>query len=183
MTLSTKNQKPEIDWVIFTPALIIVLLGSLSLTLFPASIEQFIADTRKSVMDHTLWLYLSVGIAALAFSLWLALGRYGNVKLGAPKEAPEYSDIHWVAMMFTAAIGASVIAWGFAEPIYYLKTPPLGIEVGTSESFEWAHMYPLSSPWRCMMVFSMKKERVTRFFRPFWKMVKADYCWLHPGKF
>ena len=50
---------------------------------------------------------------------------------------------HWVAMMFTAAIGAGVIAWGFAEPIYYLQTPPMGIEPGSSKSFEWAHMYPL----------------------------------------
>ena len=41
-------------------------------------------------------------------------------------------------MMFTAAIGGSVIAWGFAEPIFYLQTPPMGIEVGSAKSFEWA---------------------------------------------
>ena len=46
-------------------------------------------------------------------------------------------------MMFTTAIGASVIAWGLAEPIFYLQTPPPGIAVGSTKSFEWAHMYPL----------------------------------------
>ncbi|MDB2554019.1 BCCT family transporter [Porticoccaceae bacterium] len=84
-----------------------------------------------------------MGIAAVLFCLWLAFGPYAHVKLGAADEPPEYSDTHWVAMMFTAAIGAGVIAWGFAEPIYYLQTPPMGIEVGSSKSFEWAHMYPL----------------------------------------
>jgi BCCT family betaine/carnitine transporter len=85
----------------------------------------------------------SVGLAAFAFCMWLAFGPFAHVKLGAADEPLECSNIHWVAMMFTAAIGASVFAWGFAEPVYYLQTPPMGIEVGSAKSFEWAHMYPL----------------------------------------
>ena len=111
--------------------------------IFPNAAAQLLVDARQTIMSRFVSLYLVVGLAAVAFCAWLAFGRYCHVKLGAPDESPEYSDAHWVAMMFTAAIGASVIAWGFAEPIYYLKTPPLGIAVDSSSSFEWAHMYPL----------------------------------------
>lgn len=141
--MSNFVSEPEVDWAIFTPAVIVVLTGAISLMIFPEAAGDWLSETRKLIMNKFLWGYLLVGLGALTFCLWLAFGPYAHVKLGAPDELPEYSDIHWVAMMFTAAIGASVIAWGFAEPIYYLQTPPLGIEVGSSEAFEFAHAYPL----------------------------------------
>ena len=139
----SKLSQPEVDWAIFIPAVIIVLVGAIPLMIFPDSAAQLLGEARKSIMDNFLWLYLLIALGAFVFCMWLAFGRYGHVKLGAADEPPEYSDAHWVAMMFTTAIGASVIAWGFAEPIYYLQSPPLGIAIGSSQSFEWAHMYPL----------------------------------------
>ncbi|MDG0971118.1 MAG: BCCT family transporter [Porticoccaceae bacterium] len=141
--LSDPQSEPQVDWAIFIPSVMVVLICAIPLIVFPGEAAQLLVDGRKAVMSNFLWLYLSIGLAAVAFCLWLAFGPYAQVKLGAENEPPEYSDAHWVAMMFTAAIGAGVIAWGFAEPIYYLQTPPMGIEVGSAKSFEWAHMYPL----------------------------------------
>jgi BCCT family betaine/carnitine transporter len=140
---SIKTSEPDVDMTIFIPAVFIVLVCAIPLMLFPDSASQLLDYGRQVIMTNFLWLYLIVGLGAFGFCMWLAFGRFAHVKLGAPDESPEYSDAHWVAMMFTAAIGASVLAWGFAEPIHYLQTPPLGIEVGSSKSFEWAHMYPL----------------------------------------
>jgi BCCT family betaine/carnitine transporter len=36
-----------------------------------------------------------------------------------------------------------LIALGFAEPVFYLQSPPLGIEANSSTAFEFAHMYPI----------------------------------------
>jgi BCCT family betaine/carnitine transporter len=140
---SIKKLEPDVDWAIFIPAVIVVLVCAIPLMIFPDATAQVLVEGRKAIMSNFLWLYLLVAIGAVLFCLWLAFGPYAHVKLGAADEQPEYSTTHWVAMMFTAAIGAGVIAWGFAEPIYYLKTPPMGIEVGSAQSFEWAHMYPL----------------------------------------
>ncbi len=137
------NSQPKVDWPIFIVAVIIILLCAIPLLIFPEEASKILKDGRDVIMTNFLWLYLIVGISAFSFCLWLVLGRYAHVKLGSPDESPEYSNIHWVSMMFTTAVGASVIAWGFAEPIFYLQAPPLGIEVGSSKSFEWAHMYPL----------------------------------------
>lgn len=138
----TKNG-PAVDWRVFIPALIVVLLAAVPLIAYPELASSTITAWRSVVLTNFLWLYLLIGLAAVIFCGWLALGRYAHVKLGSEGEAPEYSNIHWAAMMFTAAIGASVIAWGFAEPIFYLQTPPLGIVPGSAKSFEWAHMYPM----------------------------------------
>jgi BCCT family betaine/carnitine transporter len=137
------QSEPEVDWAVFIPAVIIVLVCAVPLMVFPDSAAAALSEGRALIMSNFLWLYLCIGMGAFVFCLWLAFGRFAHVKLGAEGEAPEYSDGHWAAMMFTAAIGAAVLAWGFAEPIYYLQTPPLGIEVGSSKSFEWAHVYPM----------------------------------------
>jgi len=141
--LSNKTADPEVDWAVFIPAVIVILACAIPLMIFPEASTKLLLVGKETILSNFLWLYLIVAIAAFIFCMWLAFGRFAHVKLGAPDEKPEYSDTHWVAMMFTTAIGASVIAWGFAEPIFYLQTPPMGIEVGSSKSFEWAHMYPL----------------------------------------
>ena len=89
------------------------------------------------------WLYLFSGLGSIGFALWLAYGSCGRILLGKEGEKPEFSNPSWIAMMFTAGIGAGLVAWGFAEAVFYLQTPPLGIEPYSNEAYEWAHMYPL----------------------------------------
>ncbi len=119
--------------------------------LFPQAGERYAQGAMDFITGKLGWLYLSGGAAVLGFAAWLAFGPYGHVKLGAPDEPPEYSDIHWISMMFTAGIGAGMIVWGFAESVYYLRTPPFGIAQHSSQAIEWAHMYPLFhwglTPW------------------------------------
>ena len=95
------------------------------------------------ITDKFGWMFLLTGAMPLVFAGWLAFGRFRNVKLGRADEKPEYSTVSWVAMMFTASMGASLIALGFAEPVFYLQSPPLGIEANSSTAFEFAHMYPI----------------------------------------
>ena len=77
--------------------------------------------------DRLGWFYLLAGMAPLVMASWLACGRYGDVLLGPEGEPPEYSTSSWIAMMFTASMGAGLIAWGFAEPVFYIEMPPFGI--------------------------------------------------------
>ena len=112
--MNQETEEPKVDFAIFSPVLIVVLASAIPLMIFPQPAAKAVMFARTFIMDNFLWLYLVAGLSALAFCLWLAFGRYGNVKLGQANEEPEYSNIHWIAMMFTAAIGASVIAWGLS---------------------------------------------------------------------
>ena len=140
---NTNQSQPGVDQKIFIPGVGVILAMALALIIFPEAAGRAAQYARGFIITNLTWLYLSLGVAALSFAMWLAFGRYGQVKLGDAGEAPEYSSVHWVAMMFTAGIGAGVVVWGFAEPIFYLQTPPMGIEPQSAEAMAWAHMYPL----------------------------------------
>src|SRR5690625_3958504 len=60
--------------------------------------------------------------------IWLAVSKYGNVRLGKQKK-PQYSYYRWVAMILTTLLASGGVFWAAAEPMYhYMNTPP--IEVG-----------------------------------------------------
>ncbi len=137
------GNRPKLDTHVFSISLVSLLIVSSSLIMWPEATSNWALSAMAWVTKHFGWAYLLTGFLPLAFAGWLAFGRFGQVLLGRPGEAPEYSNVSWVAMMFTASMGASLIAWGFAEPIFYLATPPLGIEPNSTQAFEFAHMYPI----------------------------------------
>ena len=137
------ESQPSYDWAVFLPALLLVVMMGIGLLMFPEQGTVLTAQAMDFVTGKLGWLYLALGGVALGFAGWLAFGPYGHVLLGTPGEAPEYGELHWIAMMFTAGIGGSMIAWGIAEPLSYLQTPPFGIEPHSAEALEWAHVYPI----------------------------------------
>ena len=149
--MSQSENSPAVDRKVFAVSISAVLGGSLLLILFPDASANFAQSAFRFITQQFGWFYLLTGALPLGFCAWLAFGRFGNVKFGTADEAPEYSTVSWVAMMFTASMGASLIAWGFAEPIFYIQTPPLGETPYSAYSYELAHMYPIFhwslAPW------------------------------------
>ncbi len=87
------------------------------------------------------WMFEGIAFVCLLFSAWLIFGRYGNVKLGAKEDKPEFSTFTWIAMFFCAGIGAGAIYWACVEPISYLSEPPFGIEPFSQSAREWSMAY------------------------------------------
>ncbi len=141
--IDSTRSKQRIDWTIFAPTLAVVLAATIALVFFPNAARHAASAARAFTTGSLGWLYLLAAVLILLFAIWLAFGRYGHIKFGEPDELPEYSNIHWIGMMFTAGVGGGLLVWGFAEPLFYLKNPPFGIEPLSKASIEWAHMYPL----------------------------------------
>lgn len=59
---------------------------------------------------------LSVTIM-LVFCLSLVFTRYGDIRLGADTDRPEYSTPTWIAMLFAAGMGVGLLFWAVAEPL------------------------------------------------------------------
>lgn len=131
----------RIDWMVFLPSLVIVLAAGAFLTGFPEQAETSARAAMAFVTGQFGWLFTFTGFGAFCFALWLAFGRYGRVKLGKPDDGVEFAEVPWAAMMFSAGIGIGLVSWAFVEPVYYLATPPLGVEAHSSAAMEWAHMY------------------------------------------
>nr|WP_232422497.1 BCCT family transporter [Bacteriovorax sp. DB6_IX] len=102
--------------------LLITILGSV----FPKFLESVFNDIQGWLITNTSWIYiLSVG-AIMIFSLWLMISRMGDIRLGPDHSEPEYSNISWFAMLFSAGMGIGLLFFGVAEPIMHLTSPPVG---------------------------------------------------------
>jgi len=67
------------------------------------------------------WFIMLAVSFMLIISIWLALSRYGQIKLGADDDTPEFSTPTWLSMLFAAGMGVGLLYWGTAEPLtHYL---------------------------------------------------------------
>lgn len=78
------------------------------------------------ITDKFGWLFIILVNLALALCVYLAMSRYGDIRLGAQTETPQYSLFSWIGMLFSAGIGIGLVYWGTAEPLYHFMAPPLG---------------------------------------------------------
>ncbi|MCW8125239.1 BCCT family transporter [Microbulbifer halophilus] len=139
--MNSSQTKPRLDLTAFIPAFGIALLVACVLILKPEQAETWASNLMSLVTGHFGWLFVIFGFGTFVFALWLAFGRYGQVKLSRTDEPPEFSELSWAAMMFSAGIGIGLVSWSFVEPIYYLSTPPLHLDPHSPSAAEWGHMY------------------------------------------
>ncbi|GAA0182230.1 BCCT family transporter [Clostridium sediminicola] len=136
----SKNSSP-IDPKIFFPALILILAVAVPTIFFPQIGEMIIHDAYVFVTSKFSWLYLVIILVCFLIVIWLAFGRFGNVKLGNSEDEPEFSWFSYISMIFCGGIGISIMALSIKEPIIFLKDPPLGVEPNSVMAVEWAHAY------------------------------------------
>lgn len=67
-------------------------------------------------------------------ALYLAFGKYGNIRLG--NEKPEYSMFSYIAMMLLASLASAALYWSFTEWAYYYQSPGLGMVPFSTEALE-----------------------------------------------
>ena len=143
MKVSQPQVQPKLDLPVFIPAFGIAIIAACFLVFKPEQAQAWAAHLMSQVTSQFGWLFVFFGFGTFIFALWLAFGRFGQVKLSRTDEPPEYSELSWAAMMFSAGIGIGLVSWSFVEPIYYLSTPPLNIEPHSAKAAEWGHMYTL----------------------------------------
>lgn len=87
------------------------------------------------------WFYLWVVLGVVAFCLFLALSRYGSLRLGGEDAEPDYTGFTWFAMLFAAGMGIGLVFWGAAEPLSHYLAPPPGVAPATAEAANAAMRY------------------------------------------
>lgn len=89
----------------------------------PSVSSDFFAKVNAYLNLNFNWLYVITINGALAFLLYLGFSKYGKIRLGGYTAKPEFNDISWFAMMFSAGIGIGIFFYGVAEPIQHLNIP------------------------------------------------------------
>ena len=94
--------------------------------LFNEVAAALFSELQSMITHRFRWLFVILMNSALVFSLYLALSRFGDIRLGQQTEHPEYSLLSWFSMLFSAGIGIGLLYWGTAEPLYHFMAPPMG---------------------------------------------------------
>ncbi|PSQ18969.1 glycine/betaine ABC transporter [Halobacteriales archaeon QS_8_69_26] len=79
------------------------------------------------------WFYLLVVNVFILVLLYFALGKFGDIKIGGVEAEKEFSDLAWMAMLFSAGMGIGLMFFSVTEPIIYFQSVPgfWGAESGT----------------------------------------------------
>lgn len=129
-----KNSFALIDKPTFFGAIALLLTIVFPLIMFPAQGAEWIAIAKTFMTDKLGFLYLTLGLAACAFMVYVVFSDMGQIKLGEADEEPEFATASWAAMLFCGGIGASILYWGCIEWAYYYQSPPFQLEPGQRRS-------------------------------------------------
>ncbi|WP_237242510.1 BCCT family transporter [Rothia nasimurium] len=115
--------------VIFFSSALFIIVFTMLMMIFPTAMSDGIGVISDFIITYLGWVY-TLGIAIFFFFLiYMAMSRFGRIKIGDDDAEPEYSGLAWFGMLFAAGVGAVLLFWGAAEPITHYANPPYdGVE-------------------------------------------------------
>ena len=102
----------------------ILVIGFVAFTTAaPVVAADFFASINSFLNVNFSWLYIGTVNATFLFLIYMGLSKFGRIRLGNYTSKPEFSDLAWFSMMFSAGVGIGIFFYGVAEPIYHLNAP------------------------------------------------------------
>lgn len=111
--------------VFFSSFIFILILTGIA-SIWPSELGEFFKSLQTIIVAKTGWIYVVMVGTILFLCLWLIASRLGDIKLGPDHIDPEYGNISWFAMLFSAGMGIGLMFYGVAEPLMHFSSPPLG---------------------------------------------------------
>ncbi|WP_313274949.1 BCCT family transporter, partial [Stenotrophomonas sp.] len=107
----------------------------------PGPFNDVVQATLAQVVRGAGLMYLLIVFLTLSFLLYLAFGRFGNLRIGGEDAEPDFSRGSWLSMLFSAGMGIGLVFWGAAEPISHFVTPPEGLPPQSMDAARAAMRY------------------------------------------
>ena len=137
----------------------IILLFIICGALQPELLDTAASAIHAGILNNFSWLYLISAFFFLAFVIFLAISKYGTIRLGYDAERPQYTFFGWVAMLFAAGMGIGLLFWGVSEPLVHFLSPPPFLEPLSPDSASFAMRYAFFHwgihPWAIYTVVSL----------------------------
>ena len=131
-----EQKKLVINPQVFITSIFLILLALVLCILFPSSINQWFADTQTTVTTTLGWFLIVTVNIILIFCIYLALSKYGKIRLGGDDAEPEFSRTSWFAMLFSAGMGIGIMFYSVAEPVSHFANPPRPIADETQAAIQ-----------------------------------------------
>jgi len=92
--------------------------------MFPTDMEALFSNVQKTLIDTAGWFYVLSVAGILVAVVYLCVSRHGHIKLGPDHAQADYSQLTWLAMLFSAGMGIGLMFFGVAEPVMHYVAPP-----------------------------------------------------------
>ena len=125
-TLSESQSAPRINPIVFYGSTAVIIAVSLWAIISPSHAERTIGTAVGWVADGFGWYYMVAATVFLVFVIYIAISRYGTVRLGPQHSRPEFSMFSWASMLFAAGIGIDLMFFAVSEPVTQYLAPPEG---------------------------------------------------------
>jgi choline-glycine betaine transporter len=126
------QETPQTDRIVFGVTAALTLAFVIWGATATDSLESVSTSMLSGLMHNGGWAFMLAASGFVVFALWLAISRYGRIRLGAEGEEPEFRTVSWVAMMFSAGMGIGLMFYGVSEPLSHYSTPPPGTDPADS---------------------------------------------------
>ncbi|WP_314030247.1 BCCT family transporter [Corynebacterium argentoratense] len=143
------NDEAGMNWPVVVPAMAAVLAVVVWGLAASESFSNFASTALLFVVTNFGWAFVLFGAVFVFFIIAIAVSKFGLIRLGRQDEAPEFSTVSWIAMMFAAGMGIGLMFYGTTEPLTFYRNGVPGHtehEVGTAFAttlFHWT-LHPWS---------------------------------------
>ncbi|SFT48176.1 choline/glycine/proline betaine transport protein [Actinopolyspora lacussalsi subsp. righensis] len=111
---------------VFITSGILVIAFVLWGVLAPSNLDTVSSNVNSFITTNFEWLYILSATFFVVFVLAIMVSRFGTIRIGPPESRPEYSNLAWFAMLFTAGMGIGLVFYAVAEPVWHFGNPPIG---------------------------------------------------------
>ncbi|GAA3763444.1 choline/glycine/proline betaine transport protein [Spinactinospora alkalitolerans] len=111
---------------VFIGSSVLILALSIWAIITPTGAENTIGTVVSWISAGFGWYYFLAATLYLVFVVFVAVSRYGEVKLGPQHSTPDYGVFAWAAMLFAAGIGIDLMFFSVAGPVSHYLAPPEG---------------------------------------------------------
>ncbi|MFD8209450.1 BCCT family transporter [Streptomyces sp. NPDC059695] len=159
------------------------------------SFDSASSSALKWVLANFAWLFVVAADTFLVLCLVIALSRFGRIRLGADDSEPEFTNLAWIAMMFSAGMGIGLMFYGVGEPLTHFLFPPpaSGVAPGTGAAartaLEYSFFHWTLTPWAIYGIAGLalayagfRKGRGNRLSSAFVPLMGARRAASWPGK-
>ncbi|GGG21744.1 glycine betaine transporter OpuD [Christiangramia forsetii] len=102
---------------------IILILSSILIFVFTNQFYNSIEELSLWVREYFGTFYLWLGLGCVIFLLIIAFSKFGRIRLGT--SAPEFDRLSWIAMLYSAGMGAGILLRAVQEPVFMFLNNPI----------------------------------------------------------
>ena len=145
------NSKKAVFRISLVLSLMLISVGIFA----PKQLENFSNSSLSFIYNNLGWFILGSVFIFFAFCMYIGISKFGHIRLGDDADRPEFKTGTWIAMLFSASIGISLVFWGVAEPVSYYIDPPFGkasSEQSAKLAMQFVYLHWGVSAWACYAV-------------------------------